>query len=66
MDHPSLTSINFGNQVNSKNKNKLGNIGFDSLLDGILQSKYKPLLSMINLAGNCITRIDKLGEVLNT
>lgn len=63
-DHPSLTSIDFSNTDNNKNRNNLGNKGFESLLDGISSSKQPSLISMINVAGNCITKLDKLPDII--
>lgn len=58
-NHPSLTSIDFGNCELNTNKNKLRNIGAVNLVHGILESKKGQgysLISEINLSYNYLTQ----------
>jgi hypothetical protein len=62
-NHPSLTSIDFSNSDSNKYRNKLGNVGTQALIEGIIQSSDS-LISMINIAGNNITS-DSICHIAN-
>lgn len=52
-EHTSLTALDLGNDDSSQFKNKLGNSGFEAVLEGIMDSETT-VLSMLNVAQNNI------------
>lgn len=48
-EHTSLTALDLGNDDSSQFKNKLGNSGFEAVLEGIMDSETT-VLSMLNVA----------------
>jgi len=54
-NHPSLTDLDLSNDESNQNKNKLGNPGFEAVIEGILDSQTS-VISMLNIAQNNISQ----------
>jgi hypothetical protein len=54
VEHPSLTDIDLSNDDSNQNKNRLGNLGLEAVIEGILESQSS-VISMINMAQNNIS-----------
>jgi hypothetical protein len=53
MEHSSLVELDLSNDDSNQNKNKLGNSGLETIIEGILDSKSS-VLTMLNFAQNNI------------
>ncbi|CDW85055.1 UNKNOWN [Stylonychia lemnae] len=62
-DHPSLVNIDLGNSDINKQRNKLGNQGFQSIVNAIVDSQNS-LMSMLNIQLNQITDNQILVDLL--
>lgn len=62
-DHKSLMKVDFSNSEGKKFKNKLSNIGFNSLINAIINSKDS-LIQMINVNDNSINDTSILKSLL--
>lgn len=52
--HASLTDIDLSNDESNQNKNRLGNAGFEAVMEAIIDS-HTSVISMINIAQNNIS-----------